>query len=133
PIADVPVATAICMFSQHLASTIFISVAQNVFASRLVANIRASVPGLDSKEVLRVGATELKNLEGVRDFLPEVVSAYNNAVTRAFLVGTGLSCLAVIGVLGIQPKAVNSKRKNNKNEEVQEDEGEKGSGGKDSR
>ncbi|KAL1302086.1 hypothetical protein AAFC00_002524 [Neodothiora populina] len=109
PKADVPIGTAIVMFSQTLGGALFISVAQNIFTNRLLTNLKAVVPGLDSSIVLATGATNLKTVIA-QEYLPGVQTAYNEAITQCFYVAVALACLSSIGAGFMEWKSVKGKK-----------------------
>ncbi|KAK5711512.1 hypothetical protein LTR17_018340 [Elasticomyces elasticus] len=98
PPADIPIGTAI-ITSQTFGGALSISVAQNVFTNHLIRNtIAAAVPGLNVTDVLRTGATELKNTIPAQ-YLGIVQVAYNGAIVAAFYVAVALAALSVVGAL----------------------------------
>jgi hypothetical protein len=105
PAADVPIGTAIMMFTQTLGGALFISVGQNVFTNQLIKNLGTVVPDLDPKIVLAVGATELKNAIEAK-FLPGVLSAYNLALTQTFYVSVAAGALSIIGAVFVEWKSM---------------------------
>ena len=76
PREDIPIGTAIVMFSQTLGGALFISVAQNVFTNTLLQNIKKIVPDLDPAVVMATGATSLKSVIPSQ-YLGGVQQAYN--------------------------------------------------------
>lgn len=109
PKADVPIGTAIAMFSQTLGGALFISVAQNVFTNSLLKNTRAAVPGLDPALVLATGATDLqKNIPD--QFFGAVQVAYNSALVNTFYVAVACSVLSIIGAVFFEWKSVKGKK-----------------------
>lgn len=108
PADDVPIGTAIMMFSQTLGGALFISVGQNVFTNQLIKNLKTVVPDLDPKFVLAVGATELKNVIP-KNYLPGVLSAYNLALTECFYVSVATATLSIIGAAFVQWKSMKGK------------------------
>jgi hypothetical protein len=109
PAADVPIGTAIMMFSQTLGGALFISVAQNVFTNQLIKNLKTVVPDLDPAIVLVVGATELKNQIEQR-YLPGVLSAYNLALTQTFYVSVATATMSIVGAAFVQWKSMKGKK-----------------------
>jgi len=109
PKADVPIGTAIAMFSQTLGGALFISVAQNVFTNSLLKNAKAAVPGLDSHIILGTGATELRNVIPP-EYLGAVQEAYNGALVNTFYVAVATSVLSVIGAVFFEWKSVKGKK-----------------------
>ncbi|EME79884.1 uncharacterized protein MYCFIDRAFT_155743 [Pseudocercospora fijiensis CIRAD86] len=96
PSPDIPIGTAIVMFSQTLGGALFISVAQNVFQNGLLKHVRTAVPGIDPARVLGTGATELVTVfQG--DELQGVRQAYNDAVVETFYVAVAMASLTIFG------------------------------------
>jgi hypothetical protein len=106
---DVPIGTAIMMFTQTLGGALFISVGQNVFTNQLVKNLQSVVPDLDPSFVLAVGATEIKNQIDPK-FLPGVLSAYNLALTQTYYVSVAAGALSIIGAAFVQWKSMKGKQ-----------------------
>ncbi|EFE42468.1 hypothetical protein TRV_02776 [Trichophyton verrucosum HKI 0517] len=109
PLEDVAVGTVIMMFCQILGGALFVSVGQNVFTNLLVKGVVNAAPGLDPQVVLRVGATQLKNMIPPQ-FLDGVQVAYNDALTKTWYVATALAALSVIGSVGMEWKSVKGKK-----------------------
>jgi hypothetical protein len=108
PPADIPIGTAIVIFSENLMASIMVSVAQNVFTNQLVRNLRHYVPSIDSSIVVTAGATQIKTLVP-EEYYSLVLFAYNKSLTQTFYVAIALSCLAVFSLFGIQSLSVKSK------------------------
>jgi MFS family permease len=108
-IDDIPVGTAVIMFSQTLGGALFVSVGQNVFTNRLVSGLLEAAPGLDPSVVLAVGATNLKTVIAP-EFLEGVKVAYNNALANTWYVSVALSTLSVLGGFGMEWKSVKGKK-----------------------
>lgn len=109
PANDIPIGTAIMMFTQTLGGALFISVGQNVFTNQLIKNLGTVVPDLDPKIVLAVGATELKNAIEKR-FLAGVIQAYNLALTQTFYVSVAAASLSIIGAAFVEWKSMKGKQ-----------------------
>jgi hypothetical protein len=108
PLEDIPIGTAIIIFTENLASAVMVSVAQSVFINQLRTHLAKYVPEADSDVILHAGATEIKDLVPA-DLYNAVIFAYNKALCQTFYVGVALSCCAVFGVLAL--KWVNLKGK----------------------
>lgn len=104
PKEDVSIGVSLIMFSQQLGGAIFVAVGQNVFASRLVSGLEG-IPGLEPNVVVNVGATDLTNAIAPQ-YLESVLSAYNNALTKTYDAGVVVSCLMIIGALGMEWKSI---------------------------
>jgi MFS family permease len=101
---DVPIGAALMQFSQTLGGTVFISVGNNLFDSRLAQNL-AKIPGIDVGSVVATGATDLKNLVPA-NLLPQVLLGYNDALRATFYLATALSCCTIFGALAMEWKSV---------------------------
>ncbi|KAL1595710.1 MFS sugar transporter [Paraconiothyrium brasiliense] len=108
PKNDVPIGTAIMMFSQTLGGALFISVGQNVFTNQLVKNLQSVVPDLNPSIVLAVGATELKN-QIEEKFLSGVLTAYNAALTQTFYVSVATASMSIFGAAFVEWKSMKGK------------------------
>ena len=106
---DVPVGTSLIIFMQTLGGALFISVAQNIFTNRLVSNLLEKVPTLDPSIVLKTGATSLKGAVNAA-LLPDVLLAYNDALTQTFYVSLAVAALSIFGAAGIEWKSVKGKK-----------------------
>ncbi|KAF9895123.1 hypothetical protein FE257_000025 [Aspergillus nanangensis] len=105
---DIPIGTAIVIFTENLSAAVMVSVAQNVFTNQLKTNILTDVPGVDVAAILDGGATSVKSLVPENLYAPVLV-AYNRALGETFYVGLGLSCLATLGALALQWVSVRKK------------------------
>lgn len=109
PLKDIPIGTAVMYFLQTMGGAIFVSAAQNVFANLLVADLSRSVPSLDPQVILQTGATELQKAVQPQ-YLPDVITAYNKAIVRAFLMAAIMAALTVIGSLAVEWRNIKSTR-----------------------
>jgi MFS family permease len=108
PKDDVPIGTAIIMFSQTLGGALFISVGQNVFTNQLVKNLASVVPDLNSAIVTHTGATELKSVIEEK-FWNGVLIAYNQTLTQVFYVSVATAALSIIGAAFVEWKSMKGK------------------------
>ncbi|KAF7877214.1 hypothetical protein EAF04_000899 [Stromatinia cepivora] len=106
---DAPIGTALMMFSQMLGGTIGVAIAQTVFSGRLVVHLESAVPGLNPESVLHTGASDLKNVIDPK-YLDGLLVAYNTALTDAFYVPLGMSCLMIIAALFVEWRSVGRNR-----------------------
>jgi hypothetical protein len=100
PAADVPIATAMMIFAQTLGGSLFVSVAQNVFSNLLKQRLMKTVPDVSATIVTSTGATELRNVID-KVYLPDVLTAYNYALTHTFYVAAAMCADSIIGVVAI--------------------------------
>ncbi|KAJ7137174.1 putative efflux pump antibiotic resistance protein [Mycena epipterygia] len=111
--ADVPIGTSLVLFMQTLGGSVFVSVAQNVFRSRLLAGLIRRVPNIDPSIVLNSGATSLHSAVDPA-LLPEVLEVYNDAIVAAIYVCLAVAALSVVGSLATEwrnvraPKVIGS-------------------------
>ncbi|KAF5866593.1 hypothetical protein ETB97_010686 [Aspergillus alliaceus] len=112
---DIPIGTAVVIFTENLSAAVFVSVAQNVFSNQLRTNIAAYVPEVDASAILAGGATDVKSLVP-QALYQGVLFAYNKALDQTFYVGVALSCCAVFGTLGMQWVSVRKKEENTQSE-----------------
>lgn len=104
-------------FLQSIGGAIFVSIGQNVFANKLATDLAKYVPDLDPDVILRSGATSLQQSVPPAQ-LPLVKRAYNNAITRAFLVATVMAGLTIIGALAVEWKNIKAKKVSDGNKDV---------------
>ncbi|KXT13084.1 hypothetical protein AC579_4904 [Pseudocercospora musae] len=109
PAPDIPVGTAIVMFSQTLGGALFISVAQNVFQNGLLKHIISAAPNIEPARVLGTGATELVNVFQGTD-LQGVRKAYNDAIVETFYVSVALAALTIFGSAFFEWRSVKGKK-----------------------
>ena len=98
---DVPTGVSLMFFTQMLAGSIFISVGENVFQSKLISGLVTLVHGLSPLEVINTGATDLRKVVPESQ-LPEVLEVYNSALHMTFIVATAISSLGVLGALPME-------------------------------
>ncbi|KAJ7124653.1 major facilitator superfamily domain-containing protein [Mycena crocata] len=106
---DIPTGTSLVALMQTLGGTLFISVAQNVFTNKLVSGLVSQVPGINPAIVLSAGATSLRTAVDSQ-YLPAVLSVYNEALVSAYYVSVATACLSLIGALGMEWKSLKSKK-----------------------
>lgn len=115
PLPDVPIGTAVVIFSQMLGGSLFVSVAQNVFTNKLVEGLETVKNlGIDPKSVISTGATDIAKLITNLDILDEVKVVYNDAIVWTFRVALIMICLRVFGALFMEWKSVKKDEQNNK-------------------
>lgn len=105
PLKDVPTGTALVMFMQTFGGALFVSVAQNIFNNRLIAELPKEAPGIDPAIILHVGATSLKD-QIAPQFLSGVKYAYNTALTETWYIAVAMTCLTVIGAVFVEWRSV---------------------------
>jgi hypothetical protein len=106
---DVSIGTAIMLFSQQLGGAIFVSVGQNVFINSLVSGLE-NIPGLNASDIVNTGATNIQKLVPT-EYLPLVLDRYNHALTRTFVIGTGMTAASILGSLAMEWKSIKKNKK----------------------
>ena len=109
-LADVPIGTSAVLFINLVGGAVFVSISQNVFVNKFVEYIAMYAPELDPALVLALGATRF------RDVVPPelhgaVTLAYNDALTKVFLVCAAMSAATVFGAVFVPWKSVKAQGK----------------------
>ncbi|UKZ55853.1 hypothetical protein TrVGV298_009677 [Trichoderma virens] len=102
---DVPVGTSIAIFAQSFGGALFISAAQNSFINRLASNVKG-ISGIDPAKIISSGATDIIKLTDDPSLLRQIQVAYNDALSRTYLVATVLVGISMIGAIGVEWKSV---------------------------
>ncbi|KAL3443345.1 major facilitator superfamily domain-containing protein [Aspergillus insuetus] len=106
---DLSTGSAIITFTQTVGGALFNFVAQSVFQSRLVHNLDAAIPGVDTARVADASPMEIGSAIEPQ-YLSQALDAYNLAITQVFYAGAALSALALLGVLPIKWLSVKGSR-----------------------
>ena len=105
---DVSIGVSTLLFIQLLGGALFVSVANNIFNNKLVQNIAAGIPNVNPAQVVKAGATSLRNAVDPAD-LPAILVAYNDALVKTFQITLILGCISVLGVIFIRWLSVKGK------------------------
>ncbi|KAF3067454.1 putative HC-toxin efflux carrier TOXA [Daldinia childiae] len=101
PSADIPVGVTFITLVQNLSSSIFVAVAQSILQSELRSNLQSIVPDLDVSSLLNSGAGDL-----ISTLPPEsqgaAIVAYSRSLILTLYISLALSCVSVVGALGIR-------------------------------
>ena len=108
-LSDVPTGTAIIIFAQTLGGALFVSIGQNVFTNKLVEGLAKYAPSVDPLVVLKTGATAIQSTVDKAD-LAGVTLAYNEGLTKSFLVAAVMAATTLIGSAAIEWKSVKGKK-----------------------
>jgi hypothetical protein len=104
--ADIPTATALMTFVPLMGGSVFVSVAQNLFQSRLIGGLRTHLPELDPAAVLATGPTGLRAVyEGYT--LQKLLEVYNEAVVGTFYPTIALTAVSLLAATVIQWRPLN--------------------------
>ncbi|XHG08881.1 hypothetical protein AWENTII_011970 [Aspergillus wentii] len=104
PRADIPIGMSLMIFMQQIGGSIFLAVDQNLLSNKLVEQL-SHVAGLDANLVINTGATELRNVVPSSE-LSTVIDAYNYALTRIFILATGISASTMLGALAMEWRSI---------------------------
>ncbi|OKL59477.1 hypothetical protein UA08_05261 [Talaromyces atroroseus] len=102
---DVSIGASLLVFSQQLNAAVFLAIAQTLFDNFLVDNLDG-VHGIDVSTVVGAGATALRQGMVPDSKLAAVLEAYNQALTKTFILGVVMSCLALFPGLAMEWKSV---------------------------
>ena len=109
PGPDISTGISVIFFGQQLGGAIFLAIAETIFDQKLTNSLQ-DIPGANADAIIKAGAADIQN--NVPAFvLPQVLSAYNNAVTATLYLATGAACITLIPALFIEWKNIKSKRK----------------------
>ncbi|KUI71864.1 Putative HC-toxin efflux carrier TOXA [Cytospora mali] len=111
PEKDASVGLAIIVFAQSFGPAVFIAIAQTIFLNRLSENLRVLVPGLSPDVVNKMGLTDLKSLVGDEN-LERALGLFDQSLTQTWYLAVGLTCLTMVGSLGMEWRSVKDKKKN---------------------
>ncbi|MCJ1283794.1 hypothetical protein MMC26_003125 [Xylographa opegraphella] len=105
---DVATGVSLKFFGQQLGGAIFLSVAQNVLETKLIADL-SGLPDFDPYQIVNMGATEIR-ASVPSPLLPVVLHAYNSAITNLFIVAVALAAISIFGALLVEWKSVKGKK-----------------------
>jgi hypothetical protein len=101
---DIAIGMSMIFFTRLLGGAIFISVAENLFTNKLVANL-SNIPGVTPSTIINAGALGVRTAVSA-EHLPQVLIGYNNAVRDTFYLSCALSCLPIFGALALEWRSV---------------------------
>ncbi|KAJ2973423.1 hypothetical protein NQ176_g6615 [Zarea fungicola] len=124
---EVAISTSILIFLQTLSGTVFLSVAQNSFESKMQSIIRHDIPSVNPEDVLNVGASELGDAMRLKypSQVDAILDAYNRGLRSVFIMAVIFACLGALGLPFMEWRSV----KKAKNGATSTDKTEKGEGG----
>ncbi len=106
PRDDISIGTAFVLFVQLFGGAIMVSAAENTFTQQLTKQLSAlNFQNFDPEVVVRAGATAFRSMV-TEEQLPDVILAYNEALTKTFQLGLIMACLSVLGAVGMEWKTV---------------------------
>ncbi|PQE21588.1 putative DHA14-like major facilitator ABC transporter protein [Rutstroemia sp. NJR-2017a WRK4] len=108
PAAEVPTGTSLTTVCKLLGGTIFVSVAESLYSSKMRDLFIERLPQLDPGLLASEGSVELREKVG-KVLLPTLISCYNDALKQVWWLLLGLSAASLIGALGIEWRSVTDK------------------------
>lgn len=109
PRADVTLGMGLIYFAQQLGGAVFLAVSQNVLSSTLVHNL-SGIAGLDVQAIINTGATDLRHIVP-SDKLDTVISVYNHALTRIFVLAAALTATMIVGAFMVEWKKIRANQR----------------------
>lgn len=100
PPAQIPVGMAVITFAQQFGGGLFLAFGQLVFSHGLVEGLEKFAPSVDAQEVIRAGATAVRDVVAKAD-LRDVLEAYNLGVSQCFYLAAGCSAVTVFAAFGM--------------------------------
>jgi hypothetical protein len=95
---------------QHrLGGALFVSIGSSLFSNKLLQGLAKYAPSIDSSIILKIGATSIQSTVD-KSVLPGVTLAYNDALTRSFLVAAVMAAFTIVGSAAIEWKSVKGKK-----------------------
>ncbi|OBT62018.1 hypothetical protein VE03_08258 [Pseudogymnoascus sp. 23342-1-I1] len=116
PRKDIAIGSALMMFAQQLSGAVFVPIAQSIFQNRLVGNL-LSVPGVDIRAIVGVGATDLKKIVPPAQ-MDSVLKAFNDALVSTFFVVTVASGISLLPALTIEWLSVKVEKQDSGGEKI---------------
>ena len=111
----VPRALVMLSFAHLFGGIVILSIAQNVFLSRLASDWASKVPGMDSTAILSKNALGLVGAVPER-FREQIMIAYNEALVQVLYIALGSTCVVITSSLGIEWRSVKGERGEGKDE-----------------
>ncbi|QYT02259.1 MFS domain-containing protein [Trichoderma simmonsii] len=95
---DIALSTSALIFTQTLAGTLFLSVAENIFQNQLISQLHKLVPEIDPRDIIETGASSLRPFIEAKfpQYLTAILTAYNNAIRHVLLLSVIFACLNAI-------------------------------------
>jgi hypothetical protein len=113
---------ALMFFMQGLGGAVFVSVGQTVFTQSLIKKLSVFA-SISPEVIVHTGATEIRNIVPAQ-YLPEVLTAYNGALSDTFKVSLACAIATLLAGFTMEWKSV--KGKNNGGPQDEKSSHEKG-------
>ncbi|KAH8693760.1 putative efflux pump antibiotic resistance protein [Talaromyces proteolyticus] len=110
--SDIAQATTLTLFVENMGTTIFIAAGEAAFTSRLVSSLADNAPSVDSATVIRVGATQIRNMFTSADMESILISYLDGCkANHAMSLACGALATAVSLVMAVPVLKENLKLK----------------------
>lgn len=106
---DMPIGNAVAIFFNTLGGAISISIAQNIFSNTLLKQLPLDAPGVNPLKVVNAGATHIREVVAKAQ-LPGVLTAFDKAITTAFILPIAVAGLAFLSSLLMEWRSVKGKK-----------------------
>jgi hypothetical protein len=100
---DIPIGSALMSGVKLFGGATFLSVGSAVFNNRLHV-LLVQIPNLHIEAVLAAGASGIRDAVHDPATLAQVLNAYDESLRMVFHISVVLSCLAVVGAVGVEWK-----------------------------
>jgi MFS family permease len=112
---DVSLGLSVINLANYLGSTIFVTIAQTLLQTGLVAKLKSVLPDLDLSTLAEGSVASISNLAS-KEQLPTVLNAYNDSLRNVWYLTLGLAFVIMIAGFGMEWKNVKTQEKNAKEE-----------------
>jgi hypothetical protein len=100
-----PIGNSILVFTQNFGGILFLSLAELIFKHTLSMSMAIYAPNINTQNILDWGATGFRDHVS-KDEFPEVLKAYNKAVTTTLYLAVGGVAVACMSSCGMGWKSV---------------------------
>lgn len=105
PLSQVSTATSILVLCQFFGGAIFLTIAANIFESKLSTSLSHFLSPASAQAIIHAGAKDFRTMVSGQD-LSRVLEGYNHAITTAFYVIMASGIVAFLATLGMQWRSV---------------------------
>lgn len=113
---DTATAMAVLTTGQSFGGSIFLAVAQVIFAQALKTNLPQAASDVNADLLINAGATGFRDLVPAKD-LQAVLKVYSQSIGDVFYLNVGLSIVQLVFAFGVGWKNVSKKSKENEGNE----------------
>lgn len=114
---DSALGLSVTLFAQNFGGAIFISIAQQVFTSQLLANLEGKVPNLTPTTVQSLGFVDLPD-SSMNSSSHEILAGMENSFLHVWYIAVSLACVMIVGSLAMEWRSVKSDEKDESSESI---------------